>query len=376
MKNFIKIICILLSVSVNANAQERSSSYTNLLNPFIYNPALAGGNNSVNAIFNSKGIAGGIDGAARSYNFALHAPLKTDMGIGAKILSSSIGAFQTLNVEGAFRKSVKLTEKGVLGFGVSLGMAQTNLKQELLNPIVDVTDASLNSQNLNKMLFTAGAGLLYKYDKKAELGISMPAIVTADQPFGNIVVANAAWNFYTGAENIWRIKPMLNYYHLNISPSMVDVLAQGSWKETVSLTSGYRSNGSFIAAIGLNVKSLSVGYAYYSHFTGYSALAPTQNEISVAFTFNRPKASSRKNNDANNDEAIQDEIDQITTKLNTLTEMEKTNPELVDMKKGVSKLNRDLEKVLTKYKITNPNQLQKIKNLQATLEPLMLKYND
>jgi hypothetical protein len=126
---------------------------------------LAGSNDNIYAIFNTRGIVGGIDGSGCSYNFGIHAPIKNTMGIGAKVISSSVGVFQTINVEGAYSKLVKLNSKNSLSLGLSLGFTQTNLKTELLNRQVDMSDPALNTKDLNKILFSSGVGLHYKFDK-------------------------------------------------------------------------------------------------------------------------------------------------------------------------------------------------------------------
>jgi hypothetical protein len=40
------------------------------------------------------------------------------------------------------------------------------------------------------------------------------------------------------------------------------------------------------------------------------------------------------------------------------------------------KLNKELERILTKYKIENIDQLKRIKELQTNIELLIAKYND
>lgn len=373
MKSYKSIVLFLLTWSIEANAQERSIVYSNLLNPFAYNPALAGSNDNISALFNTRGVLGGIDGTWRSYNFGIHAPLKNGNGIGIKFISSSVGVFQTINAEGVFSKTVKLNSKSNLSLGLSAGITQTNLKADMLNKMVDLSDPMLSSTDLNKLLFSSGLGLLYKFDKKAELGLSFPALMTGDKPLNDMMVLNAGWNFYGGAQKEWKVKPMLNYYKLNSSPQMIDGLLQGSWKETVSLAAGYRTNSCVIIMAGINFKSFAVNYAYYSYTSGIKALAPTENEISISFGFNKPSKTASA---ASSEQAVQDEIDRINTKLNELMGVEKTNPGLVDMKKELSKLNKDLVKVLSRYKINNPEQIQKIRSLQGTIESIIAKYND
>ncbi len=56
--------------------------------------------------------------------------------------------------------------------------------------------------------------------------------------------------------------------------------------------------------------------------------------------------------------------------------IEKSNPGLVNVKNEMVKLNKELERILTKYKIENIDQLKRIKELQTNIELLIAKYND
>lgn len=362
--------------AANLSAQERSAVYTNLLNPFVYNPSLAGSTESIHAILNARGMIGGIDGSSRSYNFGISMPVANGTGLGLKMISVSAGAFQTVNAEGAYSKQVKFNNQHSVTFGLSAGFAQTNLRSEILNGQVDLSDKALSSANLNTMQFTSGAGITYKYEKKLEVGAALPALITGGRPISYMAVVNAGWNFYCGSKREWKLKPAVNYFNLESSPAMYDGLLTGSWNDVLSLTAGYRTNGSLIASAGLNLKTIAIRYAYYSHMGGLQSLAPAQNEIAISFWFNKPRKATKPGSELVSDDVIQDEIDRLNDRLNGLINVEKTNPGLVNMKKEVTKLNRDLEKILGRYKITNNQQIEKIKALQNTIESIIARYND
>ena len=83
MKRIILTIgTVTLLLLQNGFAQERSHYYTNLLNPFLINPAHAGSVQGINAIFNAKSMLGGIDGSPRTINFGLSGSLQRDAGLG------------------------------------------------------------------------------------------------------------------------------------------------------------------------------------------------------------------------------------------------------------------------------------------------------
>lgn len=145
MKKIYNITIVLLLTASNLFAQDRSNIYTNLLNPFLYNPSLSNSSDNIYTCFNARGVVGGIDGSQRSYNFAIYSPLTSGTGIGAKVLTTSVGIFQTLNAEVAYSKLVKFDNNNNLSLGLSLGFTQVNIKSELLNGQVDLSDQTINS---------------------------------------------------------------------------------------------------------------------------------------------------------------------------------------------------------------------------------------
>lgn len=376
MKNRFSLTAIVLMMSIQGMAQVRSNAYTSLLNPFLYNPSLAANAENIRCNFNAISNIQGTEGSARSYNFSAMMPLQKTNGMGLKVITQTVGAFQTVNLEGAYAKRIQLNDKNTLNFGMSLGFNQTNLRMDMMSSMVDRSDIAFNNNNLNKMLLSAGAGASYRYGKQAELSLSFPSLITGNSPMNSLMVANAAYNISLGKNNMWKLRPNLNYYQVPNSPKMTDAILSASWNDNISFGAGYRTNGSMIAHAGINFNNFAFNYAYLQHVSGISDLAPAKNEISLVFGFNKPAANSKLKNQVVSDEVIQDEIDKINERLTGLMNIEKTNPGLVNMKKELSKLNKDLDKVLSKYKITNPQQIEKIKGLRDNIDSVIAKYND
>lgn len=365
-----------LTVGLTAQAQDRSNFYTNLLSPFVSNPAMAGSYDNIHAGFNAKTYIGGIDASPRLMSFVIHSPFANNSaGIGGKVISQWSGAFQTVNAEGAYSKLVRLTSNQTLHLGMSLGFAQTNLRNDIINSQVNMSDPTLNNSNLNKVLFTAGAGMVYRYKKQFEMYASSPMMVTGAQSLNGFFIAGANYTFILDENSEYRLKPIVNYYNFTTAPKLVDVLVSGSWNETVNLTAGYRTNGAVVAGLGFNFKNVLVGYNYYYNTGNLNRLAPAQNEISIAFNFRRPDKRVKKS-EVVDAQIIQDQIDKINDKINGIINVEKTNPGVVNVKNELSKLNKDLERILAKYKIENIDQLKKIKELQTNIELIIAKYSN
>ena len=377
MKKINQIVLLLLIIfGSTVQAQDRANSYTNLLNPFLYNPALTGSYDNIYAVLNIRSIINGDDASPRSYNFGIHTPLKGGNALGFKVLAINSGVFQTYNTEATYSKTVKFTNKQTLSLGMSLGFVQTNIRQDLLTNGVDLSDQTLVSKDLNHMLLSSGAGFVYRIDKRIEAGVSFPKLVTGNQVLNSTMVANFAVNMFMGSKKLFKLKPIVNYYRISNSPVMEDLLLNASWNDAVSLQGGYRTNGSVIMSAGINLKSLAFNYVYYYHTGALMNLAPAQNEIAISFRFNKPQPVAKVKTEVVEDKVIQDEIDKINERLSGLINVEKTNPGLVNVKKEIVKLNKDLDKILHKYKITNVAQLKSIKELQNNLDILIAKYNN
>jgi hypothetical protein len=157
---------------------------------------------------------------------------------------------------------------------------------------------------------------------------------------------------------------------------MFDGILAGTWNETITLQAGYRNNGAVISAIGFNFKNLTIGYAYLYSTNNLNNFATAQNEIAIALNFKKFEKRLRKKQEVVNEQVIQDQIDKVNDKINGLINIEKSNPGLVNVKTEMVKLNKELEKILVKYKIENIEQLKKIKELQTNIELLIAKYND
>jgi type IX secretion system PorP/SprF family membrane protein len=370
------IILLSLACAMHTKAQDRSHFYTNLLNPFLVNPAMAGSTEHINAMFNARTFIIGVESSPRTRNFGIHAPTVNNTGIGAKIVSDWRGAFQTINAEGAYSKMIKIKPDHTLTFGLSLGFIQTNLRTEMLNSKVDLSDPTLANPDLNKVHIASGAGLVYRYKKTSEVYLSSPMMVTGDETLNGFFIAGASHKFNLGTTGDYTLKPIVNYYNFMYAPKMVDVLVSAAWTETVMLQAGYRTNGTVVGGIGFNFRNLTLGYNYYHHTGDLHRLAPAQNEVAIAFNFAKPERKMRKKQEVVNDQVIQDQIDKINDKINGLINIEKSNPGLVNVKNEMVKLNRELEKILTRYKIENIEQLKKIKELQVNIELLIAKYND
>ena len=307
MMRFIKLTIItftLLIIANSANAQYRETFYTTLLNPFIANPASAGSAGAPFAIFNARTLVGGTNTSARTINFSVHSPLNNvpkygNSSVGLKFISHNSGIFQTTNAEAAYSVKVDFSRDDHLSLGLSLGFIQTVLDKELLSSNVNLADPNIDAPQLNQLLFTTGAGLLYQNRNGLELYAASPMLVSVSEPLSAFAVLGGSYKFKLGGHSSTNFfKPSVNFYNFRNTQKVADAIVALYINDAFKAQLGYRSSGAAVAGIGFNINSFLVAYNYY-HFVGeFSRFAPAQNEIAIAFKF-KPQRKGRRTNEPN-----------------------------------------------------------------------------
>lgn len=361
-----------IAALLQVKAQDRSHFYTNLLNPFLANPAVAGIEKGIQTNFNARTVLGGIDGLPRTINAGIYGQMSQDAGLGLKVISDWRGVFQLTNAEAAYSKRVWFNSSNQLSFGLSMGVSQTAIRSEALNSNVRLDDPMLTDNNLNRLRVTSGAGLIYRNADKFEFSASFPMLITGDQPINGFFVSSASYKFKAGANKDYSFTPQVNYYNFIYSNKMADMLVHGSWKETFSLAAGYRSNGTFIAGAGIMFSGFSARYMFYGQTGVLNMLAPAQNEVSLGLRFNKPKAKPVQT--VYGSDAFSAELNKINKRINGLMQIESTNPGLVNIPNELTKIRTDLEALLKQYTIDQPEQIKQLRNVQESLDLMIQKY--
>lgn len=110
-------------------AAQQISHYTQaLLNPYLYNPAVAGTNNYFQMRIANRLQWIGIDDAPVTFNVSCYGPFaKRDMGWGAYITSDNTGPTGKLSVMGSYAYNLQINKDFRLSGGLALGMMQYRL---------------------------------------------------------------------------------------------------------------------------------------------------------------------------------------------------------------------------------------------------------
>lgn len=131
--NILKAAIVLVLVAgfglgQKSQAQQISHYTQTLLNPYIYNPAVAGTNNYFQMRIANRLQWIGINDAPVTFNVSCYGPFaKRDMGWGAYITSDNTGPTSKLSVMGSYAYNMQLTKDLRISGGIALGMMQYRL---------------------------------------------------------------------------------------------------------------------------------------------------------------------------------------------------------------------------------------------------------
>lgn len=203
---------IILSLCVQAQAQQDPVYALYLNNPVMINPAYAG--LTPNTIF----YAGrrqqwiGLDGAPVTTTAGLHTSLRENkLGIGFSVLQDVIGENNNTQITTQVAYKIELTD-ATLAFGMQVGMMQYRAESGALN-IFDMNDYLF--EPINETQFTAGAGIMVKSEKYL-LGISVPRLINQSMQVSGEYVRLYDQHYYAFGSHLIFIRP-----NINLKPSVL-----------------------------------------------------------------------------------------------------------------------------------------------------------
>ena len=166
LKQYIVVgFCLLVAFTF----AQQQTLFTNFINnPFIYNPAYAGVFPGQEYSLQYRQQWSGFENAPRTAYANGYGTFKKKpyMAIGGTLMNDRVGLLNQTGFSAAYAYHLKINKNYKLGFGVSAGAAQYNIKIYDAVPYpTDIDDPFLRSNILNANVFDGNAGL-YLYSNK------------------------------------------------------------------------------------------------------------------------------------------------------------------------------------------------------------------
>lgn len=292
-------IFVLFSITASAQNQLHLSQYM-LYQPML-NPASIASYDNLNGALLYRKQWVGFEGAPSTQGISFNAPLKGKKHfVGLTLFNDKISVNKRLDVVATYAYRLPLSEKSSLAFGLSAGIGtlQSNLSDvDLVNPN-DPVFAS-NTQTFVAPQFKFG---LYYFTKKFYAGFALPRLLDNKLIFEGDFKNKTDFNFKAMHYHfhVGRIFKLSDRFDLNSSllfkqvsgsPLQIDVNAQVTYNELVSVGLSYRTAQIMVAMLNFRItKHFKLAYAYDYDMTKLKTVASGSHEIMLIFHLFQEKA--------------------------------------------------------------------------------------
>lgn len=287
-----------------------------MLNPYAYNPAVAG--SKPNAVFNLnfRNQWVGFQDAPKTYMVSLHSPIgkQKKAAIGILVNSDNVGLLSRTSGYLTFGYHINLNKNYKLGLGVSAGMVQYRIKLYDAK-VADSGDDLLTGNILSNNVFDSNGGL-YLYSDKLFFGVA------TYQYIGNKITwkdsqSNLSQHMYATLGYTFKVSKTISVQPSALAkfnapaPFQPEFSMRLLYKNLFWIGGSYRMNDAASALFGVTIKDkFTVGYSYDITTSNFKKYTKGSHEISICYQFIKPK----KKLDADEQE-LNDIDNSIKTKL-------------------------------------------------------------
>lgn len=291
---YLVVAGLLLLMVAPAKAQQDPMYAQYMHNMMTVNPAYAGSNDMLSAMFLARKQWVGFPGAPETRVLTLNAPISNyNFGVGLEYINDQLGPVKSNTIYADLAYHLQVNDTGILGMGLKAGMDFMQLDLQGLKT-TDLGDPNFQ-YNYNKSLVNFGIGFYY-YTKRFYAGISVPRLLEnnyKDDDGVNVKSRGYQKRHYfltTGAlfDLTYRVKlkPSILVKAVDNAPVSIDLNAHIILDDVLWLGAGYRSENSFNFLIHYQLsQQLRVGYAYDLTAKDLRPYNNGTHEIMVAFDF-------------------------------------------------------------------------------------------
>jgi type IX secretion system PorP/SprF family membrane protein len=342
-----------------------------IINPYIFNPAMAGASGDVNAFLvrNQRYLAFG--GAAINNYLTIDGAFtkESKAGFGFMVSHQAHGIQQQLSSALSYSYKLKINDENDLRFGITGGLLDNRIDIDGIN-VMQLDDPYIMALRPNATTFDMNAGLSYRW-KVLRIGFAVPQLVGNKVAYDKDDVSRGFYRLsrhmmmtaeydFELTKNII-LKPYGLVRYVPGAPLQYDVTAHLDHARIGWASVGYKSDYSVQASVGFRILDhFRVGYSYeylIGSMKNYSTGA--HNELLVGFTF-RPK---RKDIIKTVEKVV--EVERVV-EVEKIVEDEETKRENEELKKR----NEELEELLLKTMAENEQVKEENEELKKEIERL------
>ncbi len=301
MRSFKYLTVLLLIILVKTGMAQRHDRVYNIYtqNRFVFNPAHTA--DFGQAFLNVREQWLGLSKGPEDITLGVHSAIGNAKTSGLGLLASreKRGLYNFINVNANYAYIARLNDANSLSFGLGLGILDNRINYA---DAIAADKSEIQTEGKEKTRMDARIGLKYNWNKKLEVGFSMPSMLTDDYGFNQFFTGMASYKLYAVREKL-EIEPSVFYKNkkTDYSTSQLDFNLYTCWNQTFWLSGTYRMNPSYDVnsmniAGGVYFYNVGIGYSYQNDFGGgISTFSNGTHEFHVSYYFDKDR--KKKNNE-------------------------------------------------------------------------------
>ena len=369
MKAMRKIIAIILIGLTGhlAVAQQVPFYSQYFFNPFVYNSSFTGQSGETRAFLTHRNQWTGIQGAPVTSALTIDGPLYGDkVGLGLNMYSdkTDILSRQGARVAGSYK--LDINEEHQIRVGLGIGILNNTIDYNKA-VVEDKTDPNLFTSSQSKSALDADFGLTYFWSKGLHVGVSMPQLLGSasnvtynkvDQDQEVVYGLERHYIFNVGydwaIDEKWNLNPLMLMRVTPATPFQFDIGAMASYEKLGWVGVMYRHGYAVGITLGGKINDkLYLGYVQDLIYNDLSGYAGASYELLVGYTFG--KSSSDKLKEAEEKQAMKNQMDSLKGALKTNQEQTDKNSQAIDsLKTEINNVRDDVDKAIEEMQSAPP----------------------
>ena len=294
IKYLFSLLLLVFGLAKITSAQQIPLFSQYQFNQYLYNPAVAGSEEGVEARLVQRYQWRGVTDAPRTFNLNAYGPLEgMKMGVGAMVYSDIVGPTRRTGFMGSYAYHLQLNDEMRIGFGLGLGVDQYIIDGTQVQ-LDQADDPALQNYRGSAYEFNTKFGI-YFYAKNYYAGLSIPQLVpdrinifessTNTAKLENHYILNGGYTFEIGDD--FKVEPALLFRWRPPAPLQADISVWGYYKDMIWLGVTYRTDDALSFGVGFKYNDmLMIGYSY-DYTTSYlSTYTSGSHEIMLGVKFN------------------------------------------------------------------------------------------
>jgi type IX secretion system PorP/SprF family membrane protein len=288
-------------------AQQSPQYSLYMMNPFVYNPAIAGTHNYYQIRSNHRFQWAGFKDAPITNSISAFGPhSKKDMGFGGIISNDVTGPTSRTSISGVYSYNLKMTSDIRISMGLSVGMIQYKIDgtKIIMDPdmVTDLPDNALGSAVYSKFMPDASVGV-YVYASNFFGGFSANQLINNKFKTGpdELGLSKLSSHFYLIGgykyfiDRQWAIEPTLILKKVIPAPFQLEIDCKVIYNNMLWGGLAFRTSDAVSILMGYtHQKKFYLGYSFDYTFTAIRNYTFGSHEIVMGVNFNPIKKIQRK----------------------------------------------------------------------------------